>query len=44
MHSERDDVFNALLALYAGDEEDEIFSELNQLYESYPEEVEFYIP
>ena len=34
--SERDDVFNALLALYAGDDEEEVFSELNGLYERYP--------
>jgi len=32
------------LALYAGDEEDEVFSELAILYEKYPEEVEFYVP
>ena len=42
--SERDQVFNAILALYAGDEEDEVFSELAILYEKYPEEVEFYVP
>ena len=34
--SERDQVFNALLALYAGDDEEEVFSELNGLYERYP--------
>lgn len=43
-HPEKDDVFNAILALYAGDEEHEVFSELNMLYEQYPSEVEFYIP
>ena len=32
VHSERNDVFNALLALYAGDEETEVFNELNTLY------------
>jgi hypothetical protein len=42
--SERDQVFNALLALYAGDDEEEVFSELNGLYERYPQEIEFYIP
>lgn len=36
IRSERDDVFNALLALYAGDDEEEVFSELNELYESFP--------
>ena len=44
MPSERDYVFNAILALYAGDEEEEVFSELAMLYQRYPEEVEFYIP
>ncbi len=34
--SERDDVFNTLLALYAGDEEEEVFAELNTLYERFP--------
>jgi hypothetical protein len=32
------------MALYAGDEEEEVFSELNALYERYPQEIEFYIP
>ena len=41
---ERDDVFNTILAMYSGDEEEEVFSELNGLYERYPSEVEFYIP
>ena len=44
MHSERDDVFNAILALYAGDDEDDVFTELAGLYEKYPSEIEFYIP
>ena len=35
-HSERNDVFNAILALYAGDEEDEVFTELSILYKRYP--------
>lgn len=30
--------------MYAGDDEEEVFSELNGLYERYPSEVEFYIP
>lgn len=34
--SERDDVFNAILALYAGDEEEEVFPELNFLYDNFP--------
>ena len=40
--SEKDDVFSAILALYAGEED--VFSELNTLYDKYPTEVEFYIP
>ena len=36
MTSERDDVFNAILALYAGDEEEEVFPELNFLYDNFP--------
>jgi hypothetical protein len=35
-------VFSAILALYAGEED--VFSELNSLYDKYPSEVEFYIP
>lgn len=42
--SERDQVFTALLALYAGEDEEEVFSELNSLYEKAPQEIEFYIP
>ena len=44
MGSERDEVFNTLMALYAGEDEDEVFSELNGLYERFPLEIEFYIP
>ena len=36
MRSERDDVFNTLMALYAGEDEEEVFSELNGLYERFP--------
>lgn len=43
-HPEKDDVFNAILALYAEEEEKEVFQELNALYEQYPSEIEFYIP
>jgi hypothetical protein len=42
--SEKSQVFNAILALYAGDDAEEVFSELAILYEKYPLEVEFYIP
>ncbi len=42
--SERDEVFNAILALYAGDDEEEVFSELARFYEKYPAEIEFYVP
>ena len=42
--SHRDQVFNTLLALYAGDDEDEVFSELARLYEKHPDEFEFYVP
>ena len=35
-HSERDEVYNAILALYAGDDEEEVFSDLTVLYEKYP--------
>lgn len=34
--NQRDDIFNALLALYAGDDEEEVFADLNVLYERYP--------
>jgi hypothetical protein len=30
--------------MYAGDDEEDVFTELNGLYERYPAEVEFYIP
>ncbi len=43
-HNQRDEVFNAILALYAGDEEEEVFSELARFYEKYPDEVQFYVP
>lgn len=39
---EKDDVFSAILALYAGEED--VFSELNALYDRHPQEVEFYVP
>jgi hypothetical protein len=39
---EKDDVFSAVLALYAGEED--VFSELNALYDKHPQEVEFYVP
>ena len=37
--NQRDEVFNAILALYAGDEEDEVFSDLAIFYERYPMEI-----
>jgi hypothetical protein len=37
-------VFNLILALYAGEDEDEVFKDLDLLYRKYPREVEFYIP
>ena len=36
MLSEKSKVFNAILGLYAGDDPEEVFSELGILYESYP--------
>ena len=44
LQSERDLVFNAILALYAGDDEEEVFSELARYYEKYPDEIDFYVP
>ena len=37
-------VYNAILTLYAGEEAEEVFSEMARLYQEYPLEVEFYIP
>lgn len=42
--SERNDVYNAILALYAGDDDHEVFEDLDALCEKFPLEVEFYIP
>lgn len=42
--SEKQMVYSAILALYAGDEAEDVFSDLSNLYERYPQEVEFYIP
>jgi len=37
-------VFNAILALYGGEEDDDVFSDLYILFENYPQEIEFYVP
>jgi hypothetical protein len=41
---EKNQIFTLIMALYAGEDENEIFGELDQLYEKHPREVEFYIP
>ena len=33
-----------ILALYAGEDQQEVFNDLNNLYKKHPREVEFYIP
>ena len=42
--NEKNRIFNLILALYAGEDEEAIFVELAKIYEKYPREVEFYIP
>jgi len=37
-------MFNLILALYAGENEEMIFKDLDLLYEKYPADLEFYIP
>jgi hypothetical protein len=37
-------VFNTILALYAGEDEEEALAELDHLFEKCPKEIEFYIP
>ena len=37
-------MFTVILALYAGEDEKEVFADLNNLYKKHPSEVEFYIP
>ena len=41
---EKNQIFTAILALYAGENETEIFKDLNELHKKHPREVEFYIP
>jgi hypothetical protein len=36
--------FTLILALYAGENEEMIFKELDELYSKYPADLEFYIP
>ena len=40
----RDLVFSVVMALYAGEENDYVFEQLDELVEKYPLEVQFYIP
>ena len=32
------------MALYAGEDQNEVFSQLNALVDRYPDEIEFYVP
>ena len=43
-NNEKNQIFNLILALYAGENEIEIFKDLDALYDKYPAELEFYIP
>ena len=42
--NEYNQIFNLILALYAGENKELIFKDLDGLYEEYPEDLEFYIP
>ena len=42
--NERDNIFNSILALYAGEDLDVIFEQLETYADRYPEEIDFYIP
>ena len=42
--NEKNQIFNLILALYAGEDENEIFRDLDVIYSKYPREFEFYIP
>lgn len=44
LKNERSQIFNMILALYAGEDEGEVFEALNGMYARHPREVEFYIP
>ena len=41
---EKNQIFNLIMALYAGENEHEVFRDLDVLYQRHPREVEFYIP
>lgn len=43
-NSEKDTIFNALLALYAGEDLDLVIEQLDSFADRFPEEVGFYIP
>jgi hypothetical protein len=44
LNNEQNYVFNLILALYADEDQKEVFQELDKVYEYNPGEVEFYIP
>lgn len=41
---EKNQIFTLIMALYAGEDESQIFTDLDHLYQRHPREVEFYIP
>ena len=43
-NNERSQIFNMILALYAREDEVEVFKALDAMYAKHPREVEFYIP
>jgi len=43
-NDEKNQVFNLILALYAGEDVQEVFEDLDGVYKRYPSELEFYIP
>ena len=40
----KSEIFNIIMALYAGEDQNEVFAQLNKLADRYPEEIEFYVP
>lgn len=44
MAHEKNQIFTLIMALYAGEDEHEVFRDLDILYQRHPREVEFYIP
>ena len=42
--SNKADIFNVILMLYAGEDHDQVFRELKVMADRYPREVEFYVP